>query len=212
MAEHRNLTGASLHEPKGVENAASDTVYTADGAGSGSWQTIKVVGASTAPAGAEYVATGSGAEWREVRFARLAVANAAKTHALTAGGLHTPASYVDITADLDIDGNLGFTIDGVTHLITIPETGYYRIQGWIALSADAPSCGVGYDVQVNGVAGAPTSPVVRMKLKNAGDIDTLTGFGVKQLTAGDVIGIAIASDTTATVTVYESVFDIKRVA
>ncbi len=37
MAEHRNLTGASLHEPKGVESATSGTVYHANGAGSGSW-------------------------------------------------------------------------------------------------------------------------------------------------------------------------------
>lgn len=35
--EHRNLTGAALHEPKGIETAASGTVYIADGAGSGTW-------------------------------------------------------------------------------------------------------------------------------------------------------------------------------
>jgi hypothetical protein len=37
MALHRNLTGAALHEPKGVESASADTVYVADGSGSGSW-------------------------------------------------------------------------------------------------------------------------------------------------------------------------------
>ena len=37
MAEHRLLTGASLHEPKGVADAAENTVYVADGAGSGMW-------------------------------------------------------------------------------------------------------------------------------------------------------------------------------
>lgn len=35
--EHKNLTGASLHEPKGVASAADGTVYIADGAGSGAW-------------------------------------------------------------------------------------------------------------------------------------------------------------------------------
>lgn len=35
--EHRNLTGASLHEPKGCASAASGTVYISDGAGSGNW-------------------------------------------------------------------------------------------------------------------------------------------------------------------------------
>jgi|TARA_R100000951_G_scaffold63895_1_gene53678 hypothetical protein len=35
--EHKNLTGASLHEPKGVATAGADTAYMADGAGSGAW-------------------------------------------------------------------------------------------------------------------------------------------------------------------------------
>lgn len=37
MAEHRNLTGADLHEPKGAETALSGTVYQSDGSGSGQW-------------------------------------------------------------------------------------------------------------------------------------------------------------------------------
>ena len=36
--EHRTLTGADLHEPKGCATAASGAVYTATGAGSGNWQ------------------------------------------------------------------------------------------------------------------------------------------------------------------------------
>lgn len=38
--EHAALTGASLHEPKGVAAAAANTVYVADGVGSGTWQKI----------------------------------------------------------------------------------------------------------------------------------------------------------------------------
>lgn len=37
--EHSQLTGAQLHEPKGVATATAGTVYIADGSGSGSWQT-----------------------------------------------------------------------------------------------------------------------------------------------------------------------------
>lgn len=36
--EHSALTGAQLHEPKGAATAAGGTVYTADGAGSGTWK------------------------------------------------------------------------------------------------------------------------------------------------------------------------------
>lgn len=34
---HNTLTGADLHEPKGVSSAAINTVYVADGVGSGAW-------------------------------------------------------------------------------------------------------------------------------------------------------------------------------
>lgn len=37
---HSTLTGADLHEPKGVSGAASGTVYIANGSGSGSWGSI----------------------------------------------------------------------------------------------------------------------------------------------------------------------------
>jgi hypothetical protein len=37
MVAHASLTGANLHEPKGAASASADTVYVADGAGSGSW-------------------------------------------------------------------------------------------------------------------------------------------------------------------------------
>lgn len=37
MAEHRSLTGASLHEPKGAETATNGQVYVANGSGSGVW-------------------------------------------------------------------------------------------------------------------------------------------------------------------------------
>jgi hypothetical protein len=37
MAQHKDLTGTDLHEPKGIESASSGEVYVADGAGSGGW-------------------------------------------------------------------------------------------------------------------------------------------------------------------------------
>ena len=40
MPLHKDLTGAELHEPKGVESALSGTVYVANGVGSGSWSNL----------------------------------------------------------------------------------------------------------------------------------------------------------------------------
>lgn len=38
--QHKNITDPNLHEPKGVKFADANTVYIADGEGSGSWGTV----------------------------------------------------------------------------------------------------------------------------------------------------------------------------
>jgi hypothetical protein len=37
MAQHKDLSGSDLHEPKGITSATNKQVYVANGAGSGSW-------------------------------------------------------------------------------------------------------------------------------------------------------------------------------
>lgn len=44
---HASLTGVSLHEPKGVATAAANTVYAADGSGSGAWTNMNTLVTST---------------------------------------------------------------------------------------------------------------------------------------------------------------------
>lgn len=38
--QHANLPNAELHEPKGVSAASANTIYVANGAGSGTWQKV----------------------------------------------------------------------------------------------------------------------------------------------------------------------------
>jgi hypothetical protein len=40
MALHKDLSGTDLHEPKGASSASANTVYVANGAGSGAWSII----------------------------------------------------------------------------------------------------------------------------------------------------------------------------
>lgn len=40
MVEHVDITDPNLHEPKGASSASANTVYVADGAGSGTWQKV----------------------------------------------------------------------------------------------------------------------------------------------------------------------------
>lgn len=40
MPHHKDLTGADLHEPKGIDSASVNTVYLANGTGGGAWGQI----------------------------------------------------------------------------------------------------------------------------------------------------------------------------
>ena len=63
--QHSTLTGAELHEPKGITGAMDQDTYVADGAGSGSWTRPEPKGSDTASAGEVYVADGAGSgNWR----------------------------------------------------------------------------------------------------------------------------------------------------
>ena len=38
--QHASLTGSDIHEPKGANSASANTVYVANGSGSGTWQAV----------------------------------------------------------------------------------------------------------------------------------------------------------------------------
>ncbi len=60
---HSTLTGANLHEPKGVASATAGTIYVADGAGSGSWVDAPITslqGGTTGTSGMNVYSDGAG--------------------------------------------------------------------------------------------------------------------------------------------------------
>lgn len=55
--QHSSLTGADLHEPKGVATATVGTVYIADGAASGAWAKVAASDVNIADAGSNFTGT-----------------------------------------------------------------------------------------------------------------------------------------------------------
>jgi hypothetical protein len=55
--QHSALTGADLHEPKGISGAANKAVYVADGVGSGSWTVPSAVETTLTDSGGFYTGT-----------------------------------------------------------------------------------------------------------------------------------------------------------
>jgi hypothetical protein len=64
MVDHASLTGAALHEPKGVETATAGDVYVADGAGSGAWDILNYTSLPTGTViGFAYTQSQTGADY-----------------------------------------------------------------------------------------------------------------------------------------------------
>jgi len=193
--EHKDITEANLHEPKGVSTASADQVYVANGAGTGNWDSIN--NAIT------------------VDYARSVIVGNTTSQSLTAATdstLHTASDYADITpALLATDISRGITFNANKAFI-IATAGIYMIEGWASISSTLTNNTVGLSFSVAGVANVVGSPVIKSKLKTAGDISTMSGFGIFSLPAGAVIAPVIADDGGATVTVHEGAFSIQFIS
>lgn len=138
--EHVDITDPEIHEPKGASTATVNQVYSADGAGSGTWQKVKTTnlyGVSADPAAGYFlVSDGSGgftfqpAAHGSTRFHNIAVpytlaattsyAKIAPT--TTAGG--SPTSFTEGTdAKLTFTGTTGTDLDIVFSAVVDQSTG-----------------------------------------------------------------------------------------
>ena len=116
---HSGLTGANLHEPKGVAAAAVDKVYISDGAGSGSFAKIganQITAKEVNPFGAHLFrvrdeqVSGTGGpsytlgDWRQVRLNTVAT-NEIINASLSSNQLLLPAGTYDFRARVPFRAN-----------------------------------------------------------------------------------------------------------
>lgn len=102
---HATLTGADLHEPKGIASASSNTVYVANGAGSGTW---------TALAGV------AGAFGNRLLIASYTLASGSNGGTFTAGSYQTTALN---TLELNEISGASLT----SNQITLPSGTYFAV-------------------------------------------------------------------------------------
>lgn len=214
--EHKDIPDAGLHEPKGAVSAASGEVYVSDGVGSGTWKPPQLAGQSSATSGTSPVSDGAGSvTWEQanpsVNYGVVVAANLTQVIALTGADLHTSSSYTSLSQYFTVRGTGGDITADINKKFVVGSTGVYKITGWISVSSSAAAAELGWDVGINGVYATPGSPIVVSKA-DPNDPQTLPGFGIQPLTAGDVIDIAIASGSNTNVTLREGVFDIVKLS
>jgi len=210
---HKDIPEAGLHEPKGVSTAAAKTAYIATGTGTGSWDTPQVTGQSSAVSGKVPVSDGSGGlTWvYKAQYGHTNAVNLSQAIALTAASLRSAASYTSITQYFVTSTQVlnGFTVDSTTKNLVIPEAGYYEINFWASIASSVASANIGLLRTLNGAA-QTTVALAQYKAKSAGDIATISSSTIRVFAAGDIVGYAIASDTSTTVTLTDGSLSIKR--
>ncbi|MEK0324372.1 MAG: hypothetical protein QQN63_01605 [Nitrosopumilus sp.] len=189
--EHSTILDPEIHEPKDIALATSAQVYTASGAGTGTWAD------QHAPAS----------------HASSNITANTNTIAITAAvdnTMHTATDYVPITgltAKLLVGSDISHT--GGDFLIN--TTGWYQIGFWLSMSSSSASSKLAMTIGINGVVQVVDSAVLIQLMKTAGDIGNVSGIGTIPLSAGDIVTGHIASDTTSNITIHEAVSSLTRI-
>lgn len=174
--QHSAITDdADNHEPKGCPTAAVNTVYVADGAGSGAWQSPSAI----ATYGELYIAAGAG------------------TQTLSAASAY---AKLDPTTHWANGASQNVTLAGATAQMTVPSDGAYNVSFWVVFETAAIASGTKYYFKY-AVNGTPVARIISTaKITNNVDTCDTSASGIAVLSAGDILSIYVAGDGTSSST------------
>lgn len=210
MIQHKDIPDNQLHEPKGAATAAVDTVYVANGTGSGSFRKLGIeeldnIVVDLDEANTKLVTTGSGyiAAVRDVVYGSMVITN--NTNAFTIGAavdstLNTNSDYVLFTgtgAPWAGENQYGITFN--TDRLIVPVSGVYRFELWSDLTQfPSNNARIAVKYRINGSVFGNRK--AQAKSNSASDYGDLNAFALVTLNAGDYVQMAIASTVAGPVT------------
>lgn len=162
---HSSLTGADLHEPKGVASASSGDIYVADGAGSGA---------------------------HELCPGRIYGGICSKDSSIAMSGIGTtPKQFTGY--DTNMPSN-GVTSSHSSDSITVVTAGVYFISSTITFETSAAGDAGTYQfhLRINGVEDANFG--TRRDMSGSSDVGSCAFSGVISLSASDVLTVYVESD------------------
>jgi len=179
--EHKDITGADLHEPKGASSASAGEIFVADGAGSGSWENTSIS-----------------------QHGEMDITNNTTATAVTAAvdvTLNTDSDYVKVTASWASahEHNVTFNVDE----LVVAIDGFYEIAFWSSIKIPQNNNFIAIKYAIND--GTPYS-LQKMVSQSAttNDYRTMAGHGGAPLSAGDTVSIYMAATKTDSIVVEEA--------
>lgn len=179
---HRNLTGADLHEPKGITGAASGQVYVADGLGSGAWGAVPTDNSVGEIYSLANVVTSVGIAGTYYRW--------------------TPTAGVS-----DLSQNI--TVLATSGTFTATVAGVYRLsfQGAASVTGDEAEP-VLMKFRVAGADQDPPASAQKAFVQDAGQFHISK---LVSLSIGQSVDVAVSNTTGDTVTIEGGMFQIEKV-
>ena len=182
---HANLTGANLHEPKGVAAAVADKVYVSNGSGSGTWQFCP-----------------------GITYGELYIVGGTTAFTLAAASAYT---RLDPGTDWQANGFNNVTLDATDGEIVIIAPGTYKLEFWANFTTAAIAAGTKYNFKyaVNGTTSTRTISV--QKITNSADSLHVAGSGIATFAANDIVSIHAGGDGTSSgtaITVTQAGFNL----
>jgi len=211
--QHRLIPEAQLHEPKGISVAASKTVYTADGLGSGTWgdvdtTMIKDLSGDGGVSGKKLITNGTNGYTliTDQAYGAQCITDNATVFPLIAVAdttFNTASQFTLLTgagAPWTSENLFGMTFS--VDRMTVPVTGVYMIHLWMNINTfPGTTARVSIRYRVNGTTFSTRNPTIKSAVVN--DVSQLSGFGLIQLTAGDYVQLCVASDTTGNILIND---------
>lgn len=208
--QHSSITDPNIHEPKGVSIAAANTLYTANGSGSGTWKkvdSLTLSGLSGDSGSSDKKILTNGTNGFRIAldsaYGTMAVTNNTTPFPVTAVAdttFNTPSQFVLLTgvgATWAAENLHGITFN--TDRLIVPVTGDYLIHSRGDISSfPSANARIALRYRINGGA-AFSSRFPIVKAAAVGDEGQIHGFGLISLNAGDFIQLYLASDNTGNI-------------
>lgn len=192
--EHKNILDPNIHEPKGISTAVAESVYVADGLGSGVWKSPSLSGQTLAKFNSVPVADGSGGiTWR------LAPAFDPAYAEIDSGPtIRTLTQNVEVSLDnFSFDDVIPskFSLAGASSL-TVNETGIYMVHSHLIVSPQTALSvnneQLEWRIKINGtIIPQRLNPIVVTRNSDSSD-RFMFGFSrIIDFTAGDVVTMTV---------------------
>lgn len=191
--EHRDLNTADVHEPKHISDttaADSGKVITPSTGGNSVLRYL-----APADVGLDFYYL----EWTVAENTTLLSLTAAVDSTLYTGTDYTQLNVVNLPGAVENEA-FGMSFGATDYEVTIPVTGTYRITFWTNMFVDTASTKIGFRLFVDGT---PVGSTAKRTFTNIGNVGHLSVDALQTFTAGQSIGIGIASDKTIDATIED---------